>query len=460
MSRARSNRSGFEQRLIKTLRQLDVMPHQRLIVGFSGGADSLALSAALARVAPIHEIELLLVHVDHRLRPGSTSDAAECRRLAEHLELPIEVVALKSGLRDRSKRIGLEEAARRERFQALAAAAGDWGSDTILLAHQANDQAETVLLHLFRGSGLDGMAGMGFKERRRIPWWLGASADSVEVTLMRPLLAEPRSTIEEYVAATGLVPVDDESNRTTDFDRNWVRTMVLPHVQERWPAAVETIQRSARTLEIDRDDLNQQARTLFRSAIDRDRTLRTDNFATMDRSIAHRILRLWLQELEMREMSFDVVERLYSLALEQDEQRSVEGGAGVSVVLAGRRLMTFERLCERAAQDYPIVQDTGNTGWDIEFSETDQPEVTLLGVPEGARLVVRTIEQGDRWFASTRSVMDDLRTAKIHPLLRTRVIAITSSEGVLLIPAIYPTIHSAEFDGPVKKVGVRWSKRS
>ena len=171
MMRARSNRTGFEQRLLKTLRHLGATDGRRWIVGFSGGIDSLALAAALARMAPRLEIDCLLVHVDHRLRSLSGQHAEACRELATILNVPFEVVALEPGMKERTRGIGLEEVARRERYLALATTAAKWESTTILLGHQSNDQAETVLMHLFRGAGLDGIAGMHLKEHRRIPWW-------------------------------------------------------------------------------------------------------------------------------------------------------------------------------------------------------------------------------------------------------------------------------------------------
>src|SRR5687768_13028486 len=116
MTSARPNRSGFEQRLLRTLREMGDISGRRLTVAFSGGRDSLALAAALARIAPVIKAELLLVHVDHRLRPGSGRDAAACAALAGELGLPIETAALDPGLQDRWSGIGLEEAARRERY--------------------------------------------------------------------------------------------------------------------------------------------------------------------------------------------------------------------------------------------------------------------------------------------------------------------------------------------------------
>ena len=457
---ARSNRTGFEQRFLNTLRDLGVTDGRRLTVGFSGGYDSLALAAGLARIAPTLRFACLLVHVDHRLRPASARNAEACRELAVRLKMPLEVVALQTGMTERARGIGLEEAARRERYLALATAAAKWESSTILLGHQSNDQAETVLMHLFRGAGLDGLAGMHPKESRRIPWWTGPGDPHMDVTLLRPLLGETRTAIEEYVEAIGLHPVEDESNSSVVFDRNWVRHNVLPVVLERWPSAIETIQRSALALEYDGQFLEELANAAFSEAANDDRTLRTDILIQSPRPIAYRVLRRWLYAIGLDEVDLDVVARLYDLATRQDERPMVEVGGGSAVVVADDRLTTLDELCRRVAPEIPLVPIVGQPDWVIDISDDLQSSDAILTVPEGAELQVRTVETGDNWFGGNRSVMEDLRVAGIHPLLRTRLLAVAIEEKVLLIPAIYPTIRAAGTEVPEKKVGVRWSKRS
>ena len=282
----------------------------------------------------------------------------------------------------------------------------------------------------------------------------------MDMTLLRPLLGETRAAIEEYVEATGLNPVEDESNFSIAFDRNWVRHNILPAVLERWPSAIETIQRSALALELDGQFLDELANAAFAEAANDDRTLSTDTLIQTPRPIAYRVLRRWLYAIGLDEVDLDVVARLYDLAARQSELSVVEAGGGKGVVVAGRRLSTLDDLCSRVACELPLVPTIGQTDWVIEISDDLQSSDAILTVPEGAEPQVRTVQKGDRWFGANRSVMEDLRLADIHPLLRTRLLAVTVDNGVLLIPAIYPTIRAARFEGPEKKVGVRWSKRS
>ncbi len=460
MTRARSNRSGFEQRLLKTMRELGLAPGSRLTVGFSGGSDSLSLAAGLKYIAPLLEIELLLVHVDHGLRKNSANDALACQRLAALLDLRIETVQLAPDLRGRAKEFGIEEAARRERFLALAGAAANWKSSFIVLGHHANDQAETVLMHLFRGTGLKGLAAMQTMERRRVPWWIDDASCVFDTTLLRPLLAETRASIEEYLAAKGLQSVEDESNSSLDFDRNWVRHQVLPTILERWPSAVETLQRSSHALALDAALLEHQTDIAFESTVLSDGQLRTDTLLKLNRAIAFRVLKRWLIQLGIPENGIDVVARIYDLAISQSEQRSVQVGIRQTVIVADRHMTTFDLLRKAAAISTPLESDAGGIRWEIQFSEEMSDGDVLLVIPESIDLQIRPLKLGDRWHGTQRLVMDDLRKSRIHPLLRTHLLCLSSDEGVLLIPAIYPNIRRAVYEGPTKMVGVRWSRQS
>lgn len=456
MTRRRSNRSGFEQRLLATLREIAVPAGARLSVAFSGGTDSLALAHALTRIAPLLDLHLLLIHVDHRLRPSSSEDAIASRALAAELGLPIEVVTLDDGLRARADGIGLEEVARRERYAALAAVASDWDSSSIVLAHHANDQAETVLMHLFRGAGLDGLTGMHLREERNIPWWRDSEGSSRAFTLLRPLLREPQVEMEAYLDAAGVTPLVDESNVSLEFDRNWVRHRVLPDVLERWPGAVTAIQRASEVLDHDRLFLEEQTGAGLIECRASTDSLSRVALLRLHPALRQRVLRAWLLSQGVEEVAFDAVVAIDELVVDGDNNRVVEVGDVVSVVLDGDRVTPFHRLLQHSSLRIPM--DVG--GWIVDLASPPGGGDVILNVPEAMALSVRTIRQGDCWHGTNRAVKEDLRAAGIHPLLRTRILAVVTDDGVLLIPAIYPTIRTAAFGGPTKQVGVRWNRES
>ncbi|HJR69899.1 MAG TPA: tRNA lysidine(34) synthetase TilS [Gammaproteobacteria bacterium] len=199
---------------------------QRITVALSGGLDSSVLLAALKRLdfGPA----LRALHVDHGLHADSSVWSAHCAAFAA--DLSVEFVA-KRVVVDRNGGLGLEGAAREARYRALreSLGAGEW----LLTAHHADDQLETLLLRLLRGTGVRGLRGILGLE----PFGAGS--------LGRPLLAFTRDELAGEARAFGLTWLKDPSNDETRHDRNYLRLRVLPALRERWPAAAHQAQRLA-----------------------------------------------------------------------------------------------------------------------------------------------------------------------------------------------------------------------
>jgi tRNA(Ile)-lysidine synthase len=206
------------QELDRAIRRLD-LAGRRVLVAASGGVDSTVLAAGLAELSRQHRLELAIGHVNHGLR-GAESEADEqmVRALAEKLAVPVAVEAVEPGKlrlagpsRDRPT---LQEAARTLRYGALRVLGERLGASRIATAHNADDQAETVLLRLMRGTGPDGLGG--------IP---EVSADD---HVVRPLLRVARSEIEAFARKRGLGWREDASNSNPDYARNRLRHHWLP----------------------------------------------------------------------------------------------------------------------------------------------------------------------------------------------------------------------------------------
>ncbi len=200
----------------------------RYVIAFSGGLDSTVLAHALAETRGRHGKSLLAVHVDHQLQAESARWTDYCCDLAARFG--IEFVAERVAV-DNTDSLGIEAAAREARYAALRRHTR--GADWLLSAHHRNDQAETLLLNLMRGSGPAGLAGIGLLTPFAGGW------------LVRPLIDVPRSALEAYAAAQGLRWLDDPSNDDLRFDRNYLRHDVLPALEQRWPGVVERLARSA-----------------------------------------------------------------------------------------------------------------------------------------------------------------------------------------------------------------------
>lgn len=205
-----------------------VAPGARLVLGLSGGVDSVVLFHLLRAARARLGFHLACVHVHHGLSARADDWAAFCQALcARHgIDCGVYRVAI-----DAADPAGIEAAARRARRQVFAALDADF----VLTAHQADDQAETLLLQLLRGAGPKGLAAMA--EASRPPGW--------KAGLLRPLLGVGRSAILAYARAAGLSWVDDESNADPAHTRNFLRHRVLPLIGARFPAATATLARAA-----------------------------------------------------------------------------------------------------------------------------------------------------------------------------------------------------------------------
>jgi tRNA(Ile)-lysidine synthase len=199
-----------------------------ICVALSGGLDSTALLAALAE-AGYDGRRLRALHINHGLHPNANVWSAHCRKLARRLGVPLRVLAVKIA---RERGASLEEAARVARYRCFAEQLRR--GEAMLTAHTQDDQLETVLLQLLRGSGLPGLAAMP------------AVAPLGPGTLARPLLGCARLQLEAWVRAHGLTWVEDDTNLDERFDRNYLRRSVLPAVRQRWPGAAAAVTRSAR----------------------------------------------------------------------------------------------------------------------------------------------------------------------------------------------------------------------
>jgi tRNA(Ile)-lysidine synthase len=200
----------------------------RYVIAMSGGLDSTVLANALAAARTEHGKALLIIHIDHGLHAASASWAEHCQAVAKQLgiEFLLEHVDV-----DVSTGTGTEAAARQARYAALAGhmTSSDW----CLSAHHQDDQGETLLLNLLRGSGPAGLSGMRPLRRLGAGW------------LVRPLLDVPRQALLDYANSAKLAWIDDPGNEEERFDRNFLRKRVVPVFEERWPHAARKFSRSA-----------------------------------------------------------------------------------------------------------------------------------------------------------------------------------------------------------------------
>jgi len=211
---------------------LPVLPaHSAVLLGLSGGVDSVVLLHLLHQLAAKNTWSLRALHVHHGISPQADAWAEFCATLCKKLNVPLQIervniVPLRA--------MGIEAAARKLRHAALLSQPENY----IALAHHQDDQAETLLLQLLRGAGVRGAAAMPVIKNR--------VHGTAPKTLLRPLLGVPRSVLIAYAQQHGLRWVEDESNADDTYPRNFLRHRVLPQLEKKFPVYRETLSRSAR----------------------------------------------------------------------------------------------------------------------------------------------------------------------------------------------------------------------
>ena len=273
--------SAFARRVGRAIRDRGLWARgDRIAVAVSGGADSVALLCALAELAPDADWVLAgAIHVNHSLRgEAAAADAAFCQGLGARLGVPVDVVIV-----DVRKRMGetgqsLESAARDLRYAALGEAAARLGATIVATGHTRDDQAETVLLRLLRGTSTRGVSGI--RARRGV--------------IARPLLDRRRTEVEKYLADRGELFQVDGSNTDERIPRNRLRHTLMPTLERDWPGSTAALARFAELAADDEAWLGQQARQAGQDVVHAGPSgveLDSGRLRTLPRALARRVVR-------------------------------------------------------------------------------------------------------------------------------------------------------------------------
>jgi tRNA(Ile)-lysidine synthase len=314
-----------------------IPPATRCVIAYSGGLDSHVLLHLCARLALF---PLRAIHVHHGLQARGDDWAAHCATVCRDLNVPIDVVRANA---HPAKGQSPEEAARMARYQVLRGQVGE--AEVLLTAHHADDQAETMLLQLLRGAGVDGLAGM--PERAAFGRGL----------LVRPFLGFSRTELLDYATAQNLSWVEDASNADESFDRNFLRRRVMPLLRQRWPGAARAMSRGAAHCAEAAQILDERARELLPSVQGSSKdTLSIVPLIELTGSDQRLVLRAWLRANGFRMPAAHILERVVREAIpaRRDRTPRVEWSEGEI-----RRYREFLYLMRPLA---PVPTD-GETPW-------------------------------------------------------------------------------------------------
>lgn len=436
----------------------------RVVVGVSGGADSLCLLHLLRVLAPTYSLQLIVAHLNHCLRPEAGSDMAFVRGVAEKWGFPFEGEALR--VRRYSRRHGLteEEGGRLLRRSFLARIATRHEASVIALGHQRDDQAETVLLRLIRGSGVDGLAGMA------------PCSNLAGFSLVRPLLGIDRGRIEEYCRQEDLLPRVDSSNLQGGYTRNRIRLELLPFLEKRFnPGIKNTLVSFAGLAAGDRDYFSARAEDCY-NKLARDKgaytALDRKGLRALHPALRGRVLRLALaRKGGLREVGYKHIALIDQL---------LEGGeTGCRLDLPGSRraLLSYDQLlvgllptvttslgdpltlplpgqvqlpggkaiCARVCPRSEAPTDPGPYRACLDYDRVG-----------GGLLLVRGRRRGDRFYPQgapgTKSLKDFFIDQKVPASERPAVPLVTSEKGTILWVAGLRIAHCFRITPATKRV--------
>jgi len=251
-----------------------------ILIALSGGADSVCLLRVLLALREKCNLRIFAAHYNHQLRGAeSMRDEQFVRGLCAQLDIPLTVGS--GDVAGEAKRTGrsIEETAREMRYGFLAQTTKAVGAQKIATGHHGDDNTETVLLHLIRGAGLRGLAGIPPKRGQ----------------IVRPLLTISRQEILHYLAQLGQDFVEDGTNQETIYRRNAIRHLVMPVLQEQNPNLLQTISRQSEILRRDALFLDKLAMETFEQLQAEDHTLSAEALLALDPAIATRVISLAIQ---------------------------------------------------------------------------------------------------------------------------------------------------------------------
>ena len=416
-------------KLLQSLSSLDGCSNY--CVALSGGMDSVVLLHALAELQKSGRLpdtqKLSAIHINHQLSDRAAAWQVFCEELCSTLNIALstEKIAV-----PRDSGEGLESAARSARYAAFAAHLEP--GDVLLLAHHLDDQMETLLLRLMRGSGPGGLAGIPLQRE------LG------KARLYRPLLAYSRQQLKDYAAQARLHWQEDDSNQNVDFDRNFCRHELLPLIQTRWPSYRESWTKAARLAGEADLLLTELAQLDLDSAVGRDASV-IDLAALLNLSQPRQrsALRLWLLDGGVPNCGWNMLQKLTGeLIPAADDATAVFQGEEFQIRRFRNRLYLLQSL--------PVVKLPGHVEWDANknrcFALSANGSLSAnksigvgLKLQDCETLAIRYREGGEECQLAgrpTKSLKKLMQEYHLSPWLRDRLPLLFIDQDLACVPGI------------------------
>lgn len=328
----------LKQQVLDTIKKNDLIKYgDGIVVGISGGYDSVCLLHILYSIAEEFSLKLHPVHINHMLRDQEAMRDEDfvlvfCARLG----LDATAVRIDVAQKARNEKISLEEAGRNARYETFKRIAAEKSANKIAVAHSRNDQAETLLMRIFRGTGPEGLKGIEYKRDN----------------IIRPLLDADRAQIEEYVGSNGLTAITDSSNLHTDYFRNRIRLNVLPEINKAVGTDItENLLRLSKIIVADEDFLRYNSELYYEKAVlvKRESFIELDLrvLASLHRAVGSRVLRQAFIDASGIATGLEYVHVEKLLQLVSDGRT----GAGLDLPLGYRAVKSYNSITIQKQED-------------------------------------------------------------------------------------------------------------
>ncbi len=450
MVKKQINQEPLEQRILRFIRDNSLLSDRTLLLAVSGGPDSVCMLHILVRFQKDLNLNLHLAHLDHQLRGAdSEADARYVSQLAQKFNLPVTIE--KRDVKEYRVResTSLEEAAREVRYAFLAGVAASIGADRVAVGHTADDNVETVLLHLIRGTGTGGLRGL-----QPVSRWQSSENSLI---IVRPLLQVSRQETTDYCLEHALEPRTDTSNLSLSPLRNRVRHQLLPLLQSYNPQVMEAVLRTARITGVDMVALDAESARLWkRVAQVQDKAVFLDKkvFLALAPAWQRYLLRRGIEELlgSLKDIEARHIEEIMA-ALAKPAGRSLNLPGGLLFVIEYDRYLLTPDAGELSP--FPVITgevilkvpgETHLPGWRVkveiikpEEMEDRKDDFTAYFNHDkvGDTIMVRCRRTGDRFYplgiGQSKKLGEFMIDARIPRAWRDRVPVVCSPEQILWV---------------------------